>query len=54
MKQHVLLALVVALANTSSAVDSSPKSKITSATKQLGEKTNYSWTSTSKEADGST
>ena len=54
MKRSLLVALVVALANTLSAADSNPKSKITSATKQLGEKTNYSWTSTSKEADGST
>jgi len=55
MKQYVLLALVVALAHTTLiAADSNPKSKLSNATKQLGEKTNYSWTSTSKEADGST
>jgi hypothetical protein len=53
MKKTLLLALIVAFANTLTAADSNPKSKITSATKQLGEKTNYSWTSTSKEADGS-
>src|SRR5436190_16576263 len=54
MKRLFLIGLSAALTQLVSAADSSPKSKISDAAKQLGDKPNYSWTSTAKEADGST
>jgi len=54
MKRLFLIGLSAALTQLVSAGDSNPKSKISDAAKQLGDKPNYSWTSTAKEADGST
>ncbi len=54
MKRLLVISLSAFLTQLVFAADSSPKSKISAASKQLGEKSNYSWTSTSKEADGST
>src|SRR6186997_2969675 len=54
MKQLFLIGLFSTLTPLIFAADSSVKSKVSDAAKQLGEKSNYSWTSTSKEADGST
>ena len=53
MKQALIIGLIGLLAHTLSAADSSPQEKITNATKQLGGKPNYSWTTTTKEGDGS-
>ena len=53
MKQALIIGLIGLLARTLSAADSSPQDKITSATKQLGAKPNYTWTTTTKEGDGS-
>lgn len=53
MKRSLTIAIIGLLAQTMLAADSSPQDKITSATKLLGEKTNYSWTTTTKEGDGS-
>lgn len=54
MKQILLFSLIAAMAQVSLAEDSNPKAKVIGASKQLGLKSNYSWTSTAKEADGST
>ena len=51
MKQTLTLGLIGLLAHTLSAADSG--NKVTSAAKQLADKPNYSWTTTTKEADGS-
>lgn len=51
MKKIITLGLIAMVANVLSAADS--KEKVTNAAKQLGDKTNYSWTSSMKEADGS-
>jgi hypothetical protein len=53
MKQALIIGLIGLLARTLTAADSSPQDKINSATKQLVGKSNYSWTATSKEGDGS-
>jgi len=53
MKQIIILGLVGMVAGALNAADSSPKEKITNATKQLGDQVNYSWTTSTKEADGS-
>ena len=53
MKQALVIGLTGLLACTLSAADSSPRGKLLNATKQLGEKPNYSWTTTTKEGDGS-
>src|SRR5205085_6298404 len=53
MKRTLILATIGLLAHTLSAAESSPKDKVTTATKQLAEKSNYSWTTSTKEADGS-
>ena len=52
MKQALIIGLIALLAHTLSAAESSPQDKITSATRQLGDKPNYSWTTTTKEGDG--
>jgi len=54
MKRSLLIALVAVSAHTLFAADSDSKSKVANANKKLSEKSNYSWTSTAKEADGST
>lgn len=51
MKKSLLIALLLSCAPALLGADA--KNKITDASKQLAEKANYSWTSTSKEADGS-
>ncbi len=53
MKRIIILGVIALVANALSAADSNPKEKVTNATKQLGDKANYSWTTTTKEADGS-
>ena len=53
MKQALVIGLTGLLACTLSAADSSPRGKLLNATKQLGDKPNYSWTTTTKEGDGS-
>jgi hypothetical protein len=54
MKRFFLLSLSISIAHLALAEDSNTKGKVIAASKHLGEKSNYSWTSTSKEADGST
>src|SRR5215471_11924818 len=51
MKQTLVLGLVGLMAQTLVAAESG--NKVASASKQLGEKQNYSWTMSTKEADGS-
>lgn len=51
MKQIIILGIIGLAAHALSAADS--KEKVTNASKQLGDKANYSWTTTMKEADGS-
>ena len=53
MNKVLLIGLIGLLAHTLSAAESSPQDLIKSATKQLGDKPNYSWTTTIKEGDGS-
>ena len=53
MKKTLVIGFVGIMAGWLSAADSSPKDKLTKAAKQVGEKSNYSWTTTTKEADGS-
>ena len=53
MKQTLILGFIGLLAGTLYAADSGLQDKIISATKQLGGKSNYSWTTTTKEGDGS-
>jgi len=53
MKQTLLIELIGLAAGTLFAADSSPQDRLTNATKQLGDKPNYSWTATTKEGDGS-
>jgi hypothetical protein len=53
MKQALIIGLIGLLARTLSAAESSPQDKIISATKQLGDKPSYTWTTTTKESDGS-
>ena len=52
MKQAFIIGLIGLLARTLFAAESSPQDKIVSATKQLGDKPNYTWTTTTKERDG--
>jgi hypothetical protein len=54
MKQSLTIAAIGLLARALVAADSSPQDKVSSAIQQLGKKPNYSWTTTTKEADGST
>jgi hypothetical protein len=53
MKKSLIIGLIGLLAHTLCAADGGPKDKATKATKQLGDKANYSWTMTMKEGDGS-
>jgi hypothetical protein len=53
MKQTLLLGFIGLLAHTLCAAESGPKNKVADATKQLADKANYSWTTSTKEADGS-
>jgi hypothetical protein len=53
MKRALVIGLIGLLARTLSAAESSPQDKIVGATKQLGDKPNYTWTTTTKEGDGS-
>ena len=53
MNKALLIGLIGLLANTLSAADASTQDKLSSAAKQLGDKPNYSWTTTMKEGDGS-
>src|SRR4051794_7460957 len=54
MKTTFFFAAVFAMAASSClAADSDAKTRIASATKKLGEQPNYSWTTSTKEADGS-
>src|SRR2546421_8911859 len=53
MKTISLLSVVLVLGDSLSAADAkNPKDALSSATRQLAEKPNYSWTSTTKEAEG--
>ncbi len=53
MKQALLIGLIGLLAGTVCAADSTPQDKVVSAAKQLIDKPNYSWTTTTKEGEGS-
>ena len=53
MKKALIIGFIGLLAPTLFAAQSKPQDKIASAAKQLGEKPNYSWTTTIKEGDGS-
>jgi hypothetical protein len=53
IKRAFLLLCIGLFARTLSAAETSPQDKILNATKQLGDKANYSWTTTIKEGDGS-
>jgi hypothetical protein len=53
MKQCLIIGLSGLLATTLFAANSSPQDILLNATKQLGDKANYSWTTTTKEGDGS-
>jgi hypothetical protein len=53
MKQSLTIALIGLLARALFGADTSPQDKLAGATKQLGDKPNYSWTTTTKEGDGS-
>jgi hypothetical protein len=53
MNKALIIASIALLARALSAAESSPQAQIASATKQLAEKPNYSWTTTMKEGDGS-
>lgn len=53
MKRTLTIGLFGLLAGTLAAADPSPRDKVANATKQLADKTNYSWTTTTKEGDGS-
>src|SRR5258705_11211952 len=52
MKTTFLLAAMFVAANSCLAADSDAKAKITTAAKKLAEQANYSWTTTTTEADG--
>ncbi len=52
MKKTLIIGFIGIMAGWLPAADSSLKDKLANATKQLGDKTNYSWTTTTKEADG--
>ena len=53
MKRALIIEIIGLLAHTLSAAESNPQEKVATATKQLGDKLNYSWTTSTKEADGS-
>jgi hypothetical protein len=52
MKRALIIGSVTLFACALSAAESSPQDQIAGATKQLGDKPNYSWTTTMKEGDG--
>jgi hypothetical protein len=53
MKSFILPLLIAALVQTLSAAETSPERNVTKAAKELGAQPNYSWTTSTKEADGS-
>ena len=53
MNRNLLIGLLGLVAGTLSAADANTKDKLTDATKQFTDKPNYSWTATTREADGS-
>jgi hypothetical protein len=53
MKQVLVIGLIGLLARTLTAAGATPQDKIVSAARQLGDKPNYSWTTSTKEGDGS-
>jgi hypothetical protein len=53
LKQIVAFGLIGLVANVLNAAESNSKDKVTTAVKQLSEKINYGWTTSTKEADGS-
>ncbi len=53
MKRIIVLSLVGMVANALCAADTSPKEKVTKAATSVGDKMNYSWASSTLEADGS-
>jgi hypothetical protein len=53
MKKLLTIGLFGIAASALFAADANPKDKVASAAKQLGDKSNYSWATTTKEADGS-
>jgi hypothetical protein len=53
LKQIATLGLIGLVANGLIAAESNSKDKVASAAKQLADKSNYSWTTSMKEADGS-
>lgn len=53
MKAFLVLGLVGILATTLSAADSASQTKIRSAAKKVADQGNYSWTTSTREADGS-
>lgn len=53
MKNTLLIACIGIISTGLFAAESSPKEKLAEASRQLGEKPNYSWSATTKEADGS-
>jgi len=53
MKRIIVLSLIGLVANALVAADSSPSEKVTKAATQVGDKMNYSWATTTLEADGS-
>ena len=52
MKSSLIIGLIALLVRSLYAAESSPQDTINSATKQLGGRSNYSWTTTTKEGDG--
>jgi hypothetical protein len=52
MKKTLIIGFIGIMAGGLPAADSSLKEKLAKAGKQLGDKPNYSWTTTTKEADG--
>jgi len=52
MNKALIVGLIGVLARTLSAAEFSPQDKIIDASKRLGDKPNYSWTTTIKEGDG--
>lgn len=53
MKQIIIFGLAGLMAGAAIAADSSSKDKVANAAKQLGDQADYSWTTSTKEADGS-
>jgi hypothetical protein len=53
MKQSLTIVSIGLLAGAMFAAETSPQDKVAAVTKQLSDKPNYSWTTTTKEGDGS-